>query len=372
MDISFSGDIRPKPLFHRCRAALTVRYPQGPCVLQVIGCIQPRGTLLYNACSDLPVYVSLVSEPRPVDADALKRRLRLWLLVLESRHIPFVCCRFGKHSALYVPVLFASLARNEITEFETEDLRQACYLPARPCWRAGGLIVAVLIFWHLLRFGAVPFYTLPVPPFPVLPTDWPQAFGLDIYRVKALGEWWRTVTALSLHADIQHLLGNAVVTGIFFSLLAGRAGVREALFLAVLGGSVGNAITVLFKVSYSISIGFSTAGFAIIGALGAYVFCDMIHLRRTDGGLQLLQAYRWFAPVVAILGFLALLGGAGQVGTNFLAHCTGLGAGFALGCCTWFIDLHLTGKGISPASRGNVSLLLCSGVLLAAWVLALR
>src|SRR2546422_5158304 len=33
-----------------------------------------------------------------------------------------------------------------------------------------------------------------------------------LFRSIVAGEWWRTVTALTLHADVPHLLGNAVAS----------------------------------------------------------------------------------------------------------------------------------------------------------------
>ena len=39
------------------------------------------------------------------------------------------------------------------------------------------------------------------------------------------GEVWRLFTALTLHADVKHLLGN-IVFGVFFGLFAGRPGTR--------------------------------------------------------------------------------------------------------------------------------------------------
>src|SRR5207248_15378 len=56
------------------------------------------------------------------------------------------------------------------------------------------------------------------------------------------GDWFRVVTALSLHADLSHALGNAVVGGLLLSALARRIGTAAAAWLALLSGAAGNAL----------------------------------------------------------------------------------------------------------------------------------
>src|SRR5262249_32208240 len=54
----------------------------------------------------------------------------------------------------------------------------------------------------------------------VLSLDWIGAGRLVAGRVMA-GEWWRTITALTLHWDLDHLGGN-LVFGAFFGFFIGR------------------------------------------------------------------------------------------------------------------------------------------------------
>ena len=55
------------------------------------------------------------------------------------------------------------------------------------------------------------------------------------------GEWFRVVTALSLHADLSHALGNAIVGGLLLSALGRRIGTAAAAWITLLSGAAGNA-----------------------------------------------------------------------------------------------------------------------------------
>jgi len=155
--------------------------------------------------------------------------------------------------------------------------------------------------------------------------DWLNSGRLDVDRVLA-GEWWRTITALCLHADTGHLAGN-VAFGSFFGLYVGRyVGSGVAWCGILIGGALGNALNALVQPPGHLAIGASTAVFAALGLLAAYTW------RR--------GAYRgtgWrarAAPLTAALGLLAFTGtGGGTVGGNVdvIAHLTGFIAGIVLG-----------------------------------------
>ena len=80
-------------------------------------------------------------------------------------------------------------------------------------------------------------------------------------------EDYRLVTALTLHADLTHLLGNCFIGGFlihFFCRLTGSGlGIAAILTAAVLG----NTINVYLRGEGHLFIGFSTAVFATIGML---------------------------------------------------------------------------------------------------------
>lgn len=155
--------------------------------------------------------------------------------------------------------------------------------------------------------------------------DWLGSGRLDVDRVMA-GEWWRTVTALCLHADLGHLGGNIAFGG-FFGLFAGRYLGSGVAWLGILmGGLLGNALNAIIQPSGHLAIGASTAVFAALGLLAAYTWRRGF-FRQTSWKTRA-------APVTAAIGLLAFVGtGGGAEGGNvdIIAHLTGFIAGFGIG-----------------------------------------
>ena len=132
------------------------------------------------------------------------------------------------------------------------------------------------------------------------------------------GEWWRTLTALTLHADLGHVLGNAISGFLFVGFLARRLGFGVALSLCVAAGGLGNLLNAWLHQARHDSVGASTAIFAAVGALAALVLPR--RNRRTDRP--------WIVSVGAGLGILAMLGTGERA--DLWAHFFGLACGFAL------------------------------------------
>jgi len=144
----------------------------------------------------------------------------------------------------------------------------------------------------------------------------------DIGRSQAAlvleGEWWRLVTALTLHADLPHVLGNTLFGGFFLAVLSGRLGTGVALLCFVVTGTLGNLANAFYYGSAHSSIGASTGVFGLVGVLA---------------GLAAWQRHRHAAPnrgawvaFAAGLGIVAMLGSGGP-GVDFSAHLFGLAAG---------------------------------------------
>lgn len=129
------------------------------------------------------------------------------------------------------------------------------------------------------------------------------------------GEWWRAVTALTLHADYAHAVGNLVAGAVLLWGLARRIGPAAAAWIALAGGVLGNVLTALAVRRGYVSVGASTAVFAALGALA------------------LLQAVaRRRMALLAIGAGSALLGllGTGQ-NADLFAHLFGFASGGVLG-----------------------------------------
>ena len=106
------------------------------------------------------------------------------------------------------------------------------------------------------------------------------------------GEYWRAVTALTLHADAAHVAGNAVLGGLLLALLARSVGPGMASALMLLSGAAGTLAAAALTRHDFVSIGASTAVFGALGVLAALPR----HSRRV-----------WM-PVVGGLALLAFLG----------------------------------------------------------------
>jgi rhomboid protease GluP len=154
---------------------------------------------------------------------------------------------------------------------------------------------------------------------------WLDVGDLDTEAVFARGEWWRPGTALFLHADLAHLLSNAL-SGIFvFSAVLSTIGLRRGWLLLALASVAGNlaAAALNYPGPYH-SIGASTAIFAGLGLLTGRA----IRVVARSGSF-----HRWrtmFVPLAAGLTVLGLYG-AGGMHVDVLAHLMGFASGLGLG-----------------------------------------
>jgi membrane associated rhomboid family serine protease len=186
--------------------------------------------------------------------------------------------------------------------------------------------------------------------------DWLASGVLDT-RAFRDGEFWRAATAITLHFDVAHLLGNLGFGAFFGWLAAHLLGPGVAFGAGALAAVVANALNASFQPAQHVSAGASTMVFAMLGLLAAYAW-----RRRAAEGER--WAYRW-APLVAgviLLGFT----GAGGERTDVLAHLTG------------FVVGGVTGFGLAFARRapGRAAQWLTGlgalAVVIASWSFALQ
>ena len=138
------------------------------------------------------------------------------------------------------------------------------------------------------------------------------------------GEWWRPFTALFLHADLGHLLGNLVGGVVFASLVAKMLGPQLGWLLILGCGTFGNLITAwLIYPKPFVSLGASTAVFAALGILSGMGIAETLHERVHLPWLRIV------APVVAGVILLGLLGGGHDPHTDVLGHLLGFSSGLA-------------------------------------------
>jgi len=283
----------------------------------------------------------------PVRSTSSRRKRDDWMLVLTSAGIASQSLRTGAEWTIYVPDELERAARANIAEFERENVRPAgrgeAAIDLGPS-RAGMAAGAVLLALHAASF---------LGPGRVAWLRWGRSSAWHILD----GEVWRAATALTLHADGPHVIGNAVGSAIFVSAVCRSYGAGVGLLAVVVGGILGNLLNVLYRGAPHLSIGASTAVFAAVGILAG---AQLVRRRR------LAQDWRrsWL-PLGAAVAILAMIG-VGDGTSDFLAHLFGVLAGVGVGLVVAWTRSERSRAAVQVAC-GATAVFLIAG----AWALAL-
>lgn len=247
------------------------------------------------------------------------RRLDAWALVLISRGFqPLVRWEEGSFE-LHVPHAELDAARTELdaSDAEERELERAARADKtrdeRPATRRAG-VASVCMSLLLLGFFAVTGAR-------ATGSEWFAAGASDAERVLH-GEWWRTITALTLHADSAHVLSNVGVGAFVIGAVMRSEGVGSGAALVLASGAAGNWLNAWAHHALHRSVGFSTAVFGAIGILGG-----LAYMQRRNRSNRRLPAWTALASSLALL---ALLGTSGER-TDLFAHLFGALAGVSLG-----------------------------------------
>ena len=141
------------------------------------------------------------------------------------------------------------------------------------------------------------------------------------------GEWWRPFTALFLHADLGHLVGNLASGIVFATLVAKMIGPLLGWALILGCGTLGNILT--SRLTYPepfISLGASTAVFAALGILSGLGVAETL---RDHARLPWLRISAPFLAGLILLGWLG--GGSGGGNSDVLGHVFGFSSGLVAG-----------------------------------------
>lgn len=150
---------------------------------------------------------------------------------------------------------------------------------------------------------------------------WFVAGAGDGQAILAQGEIYRLATALTLHADVVHLLSNCLLGAVLLHYLLDLTGNGIGLMLMLLTAVAANALNVWVHGPEHHFVGFSTALFSAIGML-----CTIGY----GGGGRRPSPRNLFMPLMAGLALLAALGSEGPR-TDLGSHLFGLFAGLACG-----------------------------------------
>jgi membrane associated rhomboid family serine protease len=289
-------------------------------------------------------------------------------LVLEARGIASGVVAALDQYVVLVPIADAERARTELASYLRENQERPALDEARPSlqWSVGAALLygAVLVGLDLASrrqlFGL----------------DWWRAGVADALLIRG-GAWWRSITALWLHADSLHLASNLVFGSLFGVMLAQSVGPGWAWLAFVITGGLGNWLNARLQLPPHASIGASTAVFGMLGVQAAH---DWVRRRQLHHNL-----FRRWAPIAIGAALLAWLGGDGrQIDANGMpralgdpsealrridvgAHVLGFGVGLVLG--------GLIG-GSKPKWRASAwtqaaAAAAAAGLVTLAWVLAL-
>jgi len=285
-----------------------------------------------------------------------RRRMRSWSLVLEARRIPWQAERHGFGWQLLVPTGMLDAALRELRQYENENRDW----PPPPPQGTPLVDNRTTTIWVLIAIGV--FYNLTLHQVDLAghhPVDWKALGNAHAGKIMA-GQWWRLITALTLHADWQHLLGNLLIGGIFISRLCRDLRSGPAWLLLLAAGALGNLVNAWLQNPAHRAVGASTA---IFGAVGILAAISMVRYRH-----NLRRRRRWTLPVAAALGLLAMLGAGGE-NTDLGAHLFGFLFGLPLG----FIAELLIEKRGRPGRAWNAALALGAVVIVTgAWWSALQ
>ena len=272
---------------------------------------------------------------------------REFSLVLEARGIEYEVQESGDFWVLCVPRPLIHDAYDEISRYSAE--RKAPRSTPSPMEPFSGAALGVMGYALILLLAA---YCTGIGLFGA---DWLSLGALD---AAAGREWWRALTALTLHLDQEHLMGN-LLFGALAGIAAGRLlgpGVAWASILAA--GALANYVEILIAPVTHRAVGASTAVFAALGLIAGLAWRQRLTLRERS----------WYAsaPLIAGICLLTLLG-AGNAHVDVLGHALGFLFGVGVG---W-----LFARAGIPRNRGK-RLQIATGIgaamlVFAAWFLAL-
>ena len=214
--------------------------------------------------------------------------------------------------ALIVPADDAASALASLAAYDQENSREGlshhdAIGSSRPMTIVGAVVALLLIGFFAITGPRAAH------------SAWFERGSADATRMMA-GEWWRAITALTLHADAPHLAGNAAATVVLVTAVCLHLGPGVGLWLLLLAGAGGNVATAIVNGGDHVSVGASTATFGAIGILAAL---------RIIAGHAETRGRKWWVVIAAGLALLALLGTGPHA--DLLAHLFGFLLGGALG-----------------------------------------
>jgi rhomboid protease GluP len=243
-----------------------------------------------------------------------------WLAVLCAAGLDYTLVDDVDAWLIVVPPRDAESAKQQIDEYEAE----ARYWPPpredlTPWLGETGMVTRVI------ALGMFGFFLFVAP----YHEQWVSKGAGDVDRLLG-GEFWRAVTALTLHADFAHVASNVVGLWLVGGAVCIYLGEGFGWLLIMGSAAVANVLNAWYHRAEPYSfIGASTAVFAAFGALAALRLWRQIKVK--DGRQPM------YLPFFTALAIFALLGmGTGNV--DISGHAFGMLCGaVATVCAPWLL-----------------------------------
>lgn len=276
-------------------------------------------------------------------------------LLLEALDIPYEPRTKEGETTIFVTETDFLLAQKELQLFLEEE---RTWPPAKKqhqdqqLWNPSLFLMTALALFYSITGGWSPH------------AMWFTAGAIDTQAILNTAQYYRLVTALTLHADLSHLLGNCLIGGILLHFFLKSTGAGLGIFALLTSAALANLANIALRQQDHHSVGFSTAIFAI---LGMQVCISWYHNHRKTTLTFIRSLSSICFPFMAALALFSMLGTAGKhtdIGAHFFGFALGIIWGIPLTCC---ISHKLQQKGIFQ----GILFLLSSLLIICSWHRAL-
>ena len=158
---------------------------------------------------------------------------------------------------------------------------------------------------------------------------WIERGALSWHSVFLEHEYYRMLTSMFLHRDIEHISNNMLILFFFGIYMEQQLGKIRYLILYFCSGLLAGCTSMVYNMmqnDYITSIG---ASGAIFGVMGGYF--TLLVLRRRENGIS------WNQLIFAI--FLSIYSGVATQGVDNAAHIGGLAAGILIALIFNFTEM---------------------------------
>ncbi|MGZ4963448.1 MAG: rhomboid family intramembrane serine protease [Limisphaerales bacterium] len=246
-----------------------------------------------------------------------RRQVMDWGLVLTSQGIEAAIVREDDGWALAIAPHDYERAVKVVNQYVAENRG----------WKWQHSLPGSDLFFHwgsllwALAVGAIYYWSM------VLFPQMKMAGAMDSELVRA-GQWWRLFTAVTLHADMSHLMANMTTGIILLGFAMARFSPGPAVLATYLAGVLGNVAGLYLYRPEHRSLGASGMVMAALGILAVQSFS----LWHKDRSFRQLIARAFFASLLILI----LIGTSPE--SDVIAHFGGFFGGAIFGYALSWID----------------------------------